>query len=372
LVLTRTKTLEHHIKLWYNTKMDKDLEVNNLKLSPKEQENLRKRIIRVALKNLRPDGTPYVSKVAEICECSKAHVSSTWKKYKLGGVAGIKAIKIGRPKNSGKLTIEQQKEVRKLIIDKCPEQLKLKGFLWDRQNIQRLIKDRYDITITLQNISVYLKSWGMTPQRPITKSYKQQPEQIKKWLDEDYPKIKEQAKKENAEILWGDETGCQNETNYVKGYAPIGQTPTMPIGNTKLRINMISAISNQGKLRFMFYEGSMNAKLIIEFMSRLLKRATRKIFLILDNLSSHHAKIVREWLAKRIDKIQVFFLPPYAPQYNPDEYLNGNLKREMAKEKYSETTKELEDKARNIMRKIQKDHKHVASFFQKEEVRYAG
>ena len=352
--------------------MDKELEVNNLKLSTKEQEQLRKRIIRTALKNLKPNGKINVTKVAEICECSKGHVSGTWKKYQLGGVSAIKAVKIGRPKNSGKLSIEQQKEIRKLIVDKCPDQLKLKGFLWDRQNIQRLIKDKYSITIALQNISVYLKNWGMTPQRPITKNYKQNPEHIKKWLDEEYPKIKNQAKDEDAEILWGDETGCQNETNYVKGYAPIGQTPTMPTGNTKLRINMISAISNQGKLRFMFYEGSMNAKLIIEFMRRLLKRATRKIFLILDNLSSHHAKIVREWLAKRKYKIEVFFLPPYAPQYNPDEYLNGNLKREMAKEKYSETVAELESKARNIMRKIQKDHKHVASFFQKKEVRYAG
>jgi len=352
--------------------MEKELEVNNLKLNTKEQESLRFKIIRFAKKNLKPNGIPDVSRVAEICECSDSHVRKTWAKYQKDGLNLVKATKMGRPKNSGKLTQEQQKEIRKLIVDKCPEQLKLKGFLWDRQNIQRLIKDKYSITIALQNISIYLKKWGMTPQRPITKSYKQNPEHIKKWLDGEYSKIRQQAKEENAEILWGDETGCQNETNYAKGYAPIGQTPTMPIGNTKLCINMISAISNQGKLRFMFYKGSMNAKLIIEFMSRLLKRATRKTFLILDNLSSHHAKIVREWLAKRKDKIEVFFLPPYAPQYNPDEYLNGNLKREMAKEKYSETVDELETKARNIMRKIQKDTKHVASFFQKKEVRYAG
>ena len=352
--------------------MENELVVNNLKLSPKEQETLRKRIIRTALKNLTPEGTVMVSKVAEICECSKSHVSNTWKKYQAGGISAIKAIKMGRPKDSGSLTIEQQKEIRQLIIDKYPEQLKLKGFLWDRQNIQKLIEDKFALILTLQAISKYLKSWGMTPQRPITKNYKQNPEHIRKWLEEDYPKIKEQAKEENAEILWCDETGVQNQANYVKGFAPKGLTPTMPVGNPKLRINMISAISNQGKLRFMFYEGNMNAKLLIEFMSRLFKRASRKIFLILDNLPSHHAKIVKEWLVKRRDKIQVFFLPSYAPQYNPDEYLNGNLKREMAKDRYSETVKELEGKARNIVRGFQKDPAHVKSFFQKKEVRYAG
>ena len=352
--------------------MEKVLEVNNLKLSPKEQETLRKRIIRTALKNLKPDGKVNITKVAEICECSKGHVSGTWKKYQLTGVDGIKAVKIGRPKNTGKLTDSQQKEIKKLIIDKNPNQLKLKGFLWDRQNVQKLIKLKFDVSITLQAISDYLKKWGMTPQRPITKSYKQQPEKVQKWLDEEYPKIKQRAKEEKAEILWGDETGIQNETNYVKGYAPIGKTPTMPKGNHKLRINMISAISNQGKLRFMFYNGTANAKTIIKFMSRLIWRADKKIFLILDNLKSHHAKIVKEWLLERTHKIEVFFLPSYSPELNPDEYLNGNLKREMAKGDFSKTEKELENKARNIMKSIQKNHEHVVSYFRKEEVRYAG
>ena len=352
--------------------MEKELEVNNLKLNTQEQEALRFKIVRCAKKQFESGGELKFAMIAEICECSERHVRNTWKRYKEGGIAAVKAKKMGRPKDSGKLSPKQQKEVRGLIIDKDPNQLKLKGFLWDRENVQKLIKQKYDITIALSNIGKYLKSWGMTPQRPITKSYKQQPEQVQKWLDEEYPKIKQRAKIEQVEILWGDECGIQNETNYIKGYAPIGQTPIMPKGPYKLRINMISAISNQGKLRFMFYKGSCNAKTIIKFMSRLIWRADRKIFLILDNLKSHHAKIVQKWLAKRIDKIEVFFLPSYSPELNPDEYLNGNLKREMAKGDFATTEKELEDKARDIMKIIQKNHGHVASFFQKKEVRYAG
>jgi len=351
--------------------MEKELEVNNLRLSPTEQENLRLRIIRVAKKNLKSNGKPDVKKVSEICECSMSHVKMTWKKYCDSGISAIKAVKMGRPQNSGKLSIEQQNKVKKLIVEKNPDQLKLPGFLWDRENVRDLIKQLYKVDIALQNISVYLKKWGFSPQRPAKRNYKQDPARIDKWLNEVYPEIKERAKQENAEIAWGDETGCQNECNYVKGYAPIGQTPVMPVTTDKIRINMISAITNQGKLRFMFYEGSMNAKTLIRFMGRLIKGASRKIFLIVDNLPSHHAIIVRKWLEKHRDQIEVFYLPPYAPEYNPDEYLNGNLKREMAEKGYSKTVAELEAKARGTMKNFQNNAKHVASFFKVKFVKYA-
>ena len=278
--------------------MEKELEVNNKKLSPDAQETLRLRIIRTAKKNLHPNGKPKVKAIAEICECSMGHVSGTWKKYQEDGISAIKAVSMGRPVNSGKLTPEQQAEVRKLIVDKCPEQLKIKGFLWDRERVRELVCRLFKIKLTVQAMGSYLKKWGMTPQRPAKRNYKQQPEVIQRWLNEDYPAIKQRAKEENAEIHWGDETGCQNETNYVKGYAPIGQTPILPAGNPKLRINMISSITNQGKLRFMFYQENMNAKVMVRFMRRLIKDSLRKIFLILDNLRPHHATIVTDWIKK--------------------------------------------------------------------------
>jgi len=351
--------------------MEKELIVNNLKLSANEQEQLRKRIIRTAKKNLRPNGKPYVTLVAEICECSIGHVSGTWKKYSEKGVTALNAVKTGRPKNSGALNVEQQKIITKLITDKCPEQLKLKGFLWDRQSVCDLVKRIYGVKLTVQAMSKYLKKWGFSAQRPLKRNYKQNPEKVQQWLEEEYPAIKERAKTENAEIMWGDETGCQNESNYIKGYAPVGKTPILPYSGDKIRTNAISAITNQGKLRFMFYRGSMNAKLLIVFMERLIRGLDRKIFLILDNLKSHHAIIVQEWLKKHKEQMELFFLPPYAPEYNPDEYLNGNLKREMAKKGSSSSVDELESKARGVLKKFQKNPKHIASFFRAKFVKYA-
>ena len=351
--------------------MEKELTVDNRKLSPSEQEALRKRIVRTAKKNLKPDGKINAEVVAEICECSTSHVGHTWKKYLDGGVDAIKAVVMGRPKNSGSLSDKQQAEIRKLIVDKCPEQMKLKGYLWDRERVCELVYRLYKVKLTVQAMGKYLKKWGFSVQRPVKRNHKQNPAEVNKWLEEEYPAIKERAKEENAEIAWGDEACCQNESNYVKGYAPIGQTPVLPVGNEHFRISMISAITNQGKLRFMFYKGGMNAKRMIEFMRRLIKEASRKIFLILDNLKAHHAKVVKEWLEKHKDEIEVFFLPPYSPEYNPDEYLNGNLKREMAKKGYAETVDALESKARCTMKSFQKNVAHVASFFKAKPVQYA-
>jgi len=351
--------------------MEKELEVNNLKLSSKEQEMLRLKIIRVSKTTLKKNGKVDTKRVAEICECSLRHVQSTLKKYGDGGIVAVKSVAMGRPQNSGVLTVKQQWHIRKMIVDKHPEQLKLKGFLWDRESVCDLIFRFYGVKISLQATGDYLRKWGFTPQRPRKVNYKQNPRRVNDWLQKEYPAIRKRAKAEKAEIMWGDETSCQNETNYVKGYAPIGKTPMLPVGDHKLRVSMISAITNQGKLRFMFYRESMNAKLMIEFLDRLIQGSQRKIYLILDNLKVHHATIVREWLEGRKRQIELFFLPSYAPEYNPDEYLNGELKRRMAKNRYAESVDELESNARHIMKKMQGNPEHIARLFKAKDVLYA-
>lgn len=345
--------------------MENELEFDARRLSPAEKETLRKKIVRLMKKH------GDVKAVKEMCECSLRHVYNVMKTYNEEGVEGIKAEKVGRKPDSGALTIEQQGKVQKCLIEKNPDQLKLPGCLWDRRNIQGLIEQLFQITLTLQAISIYLKKWGFTPQRPIKRHYKQNPAEIKEWLEDEYPKIKERAKAENAEINWGDETGCQNESNYIKGYAPKGQTPVLAVGNEHIRVNMISAITNRGKMRFMFYREKMNAKVLIKFMRRLIKDSDRKIFFIIDNLRVHHAKIVTAWVEKHKDRIEIFYLPNYAPEYNPDERLNGNLKRELANKGFSRNEDEIESKARGTMRAFQRDPAHITSYFQDKPVQYA-
>lgn len=353
--------------------MEKELEFNNLKLTTDEQEKLRKKIIRIAKKNLMPNGSVRNKKVSEICECSVSHVRSTWKKYITDGVSAIKSVKMGRPKGAGcKLTPEQQNQIIKQITEKDPNQLKLPGFLWDRKLVAGLVKREFGIEMPLSTMGYYLAKWGFTAQRPKNKHYKQNAKEVETWLNETYPDIAKQAKEESAEIFWVDETGIHNSSNYVKGYAPKGQTPTVLIASEHIRINMISAITNQGKLRFHFYREKMNQNLFIDFLIRLIKSSDRKIYAIVDNLKVHHGvAILKPWLEANTDKIKIFYLPSYAPELNPDEYLNNNLKHEMSKKGYSIDEDEVQEKAMSVMRSISKKKSRVSDFFEHPDVQYA-
>jgi transposase len=342
-----------------------ELIIDAVKMTPKEQENLRLQIIRLHKKGKT------TAEIVELTDAKIRSVQSTVRNYKIGGIAAVKQKKMGRPHGSTKLTLQQVKEIQKIIVDKTPEQMKFKFALWDRRNIAELIEQKYKVIMPLSTMGYYLRKWGFTAQRPYTKHYKQNPVAVQKWMDEEYPEIKDQAKLEGGEIFWGDETGVQNESNYIKGYAPKGQTPTLKTGNDKMRINMISALSNQGALRFMCYQDNMNQQKLIVFMKRLVKDSSRKVFLVLDNLTVHHGKLVKAYLDKNKESIEVFYLPSYAPERNPDEYLNGNLKREIAKHGHAKSMKELHSNTSCIMRKIQNNKEHVKSYFKNDFIKYA-
>ncbi|MDR1002313.1 MAG: IS630 family transposase, partial [Oscillospiraceae bacterium] len=238
-----------------------------------------------------------------------------------------------------------------IIIDKTPEQLKFKECMWSRANIRELILYKYKIDMPLSTLGYYLERWGFSVQRPVQRAYKQDEEQVKNRVETEFPGISERAEAENAEIFFGDETGLQNHTSYLRGYAPIGKTPMVRTEAKHIKINMLSAISNRGKLRFVLYRDAMNADKLIDFMRRLVHDSMKKVFLVLDNLRVHHAKKVTAWLAAHKEKIEVFYLPPYAPEYNPDELLNGDLKRGISKRPSPRSDAELEHNVRSHLKK---------------------
>jgi transposase len=203
------------------------------------------------------------------------------------------------------------------------------------------------------------------------KHYKQSETAVETWLETEYPEIEKKAREVKAQIYWIDETGIANTSNYVRGYAPRGKTPTMPIASEHIRVNMISAITNQGKVRFHFYRDKLNQDFYITFLKRLMRNAKGKIFAIADNLKVHHGLVLQDWAKRYAYKLSLYFLPSYSPELNPDEYLNNTLKHEMAKRGYSRNADEVEKKARSIMRSIQSTKGKAASFFHHEKVRYA-
>ena len=294
------------------------------------------------------------------------------KTFRSLGALGLKRQKRGRRSVEQRLLSEaQEAEVNKLITDKCPDQLKLPFALWTREAVRDLIKARFDVTLALRTITDYLKRWGFTPQRSMKRATERQDTKIEKWLKMDYPKIKKRAKKEGAEIHWGDETGLSNQANYGRSFAPKGQTPVIQRTARRHTTSMISSITNRGSARFMIYEGALNADLFLAFLKRLIKTAKRKVFLIVDNLRVHKAHKVTAWVDKHKDRIELFFLPAYAPEHNPDEFLNNDVKQTIARRPVAKSKDALQASLRSYMRGLQRQPNKVQSFFKTPSTRYA-
>ena len=275
---------------------------------PKEsQEEKRRTAIKLWKKS-----TP-TSEISEILDVSIRSVQLWISKYKKGGLGALKTKPLGHGEGVGRtLTKDQESRIKGLITDHYPDQLKLDYVLWTRKAVMELIAQEYGVLMPVRTVGEYLKRWGFTPQKPAKRAYEQNPKQVKKWLDEEYPSIKARAKAENAEIYWGDETGVRNDSQHERGFAPKGKTPVVKLNAKRASLNMISAVTNQGKVRFHLYEGTMDADRFIGFLKRLIKTSERKVYLIVDNLRVHHAYVVRDWLDEYEDEIEVFYLPSYS------------------------------------------------------------
>lgn len=336
-------------------------------LNQETQYELRKQVVR-----LKQKGELGNHAISEIVGLSHTYISTIWKKFQRGGWDAIKPGVRGRRFGAQReLSADQEAAIQALLVDKTPDQLKLAFALWTRDAVRLAIKQQTGIDLPLRTITDYLKRWGFTPQKPTKRAYEQNPKAVAQWHETVYPQIQARAKQEKADIHWGDETGIQNDAYNAKGFAPKGKTPVVRINATKSRVNMISAITNRGKVRFMLYRETMTSQVLIKFMSRLVKDAPRKVFLILDNLRVHHSHDVKAWLEANKEAIAVFYLPSYSPELNPDEYLNGDLKHSIRSGLPARTEKELVKKTNSFMRKLQNRPHHVRNYFRHPKIAYA-
>jgi transposase len=268
-----------------------------------------------------------------------------------------------------------ERAVVRSIRGGCPDQMLLPFALWSRAAVVALIEKRTRRSVSLSTAGRYLRRWGMTPQKPMRRAYERDPAAVAAWLKEQYPAIRRRAKEENALILWGDEMGLRSDDPVGRSYAPRGKTPVVDATGKRFGCNMISAIGNLGQLWFMVFAGQLDAKLFTEFLARLLRAGRgRRLFLIVDSHPAHKAAKVRRWLderpAGRSDRLELFFLPGYSPELNPDECLNQDTKQAM-KNHRPRHQDELIGNVRGHLRRRQKQPHVVRRFFQEKHVRYA-
>ena len=335
-------------------------------LSPAAQEALRKRAVAAVVGGMKQ------CDVAQAFGVSAYIVSQWMKRYRAAGEQALNARKKG-PKTGTRtlLTPRQAETLRRLIVDKCPEQLKLPFYLWSREAVQALILRKCGVAVSINTAGNYLRAWGFTVQKPVRRAYEQNAAAVQRWLTEEYPALQRRAKAAKAVIYWGDEMGLRSDDQVGRSYGLRGQTPVIPGTGQRFGCNMISAITNLGHLSFQVFEGSFKVKVFLGFLTRLVKQATRKVFLIVDGHPVHRAKLVHAWREEHKEEIELIYLPGYSPELNPDEMLNQDVKASALRQRRPKNVRQLKADARSYLFSTQKRPDVVRSYFEERHVQYA-
>ena len=333
-------------------------------LSPDAQEDLRFRVVQALRGGMKK------SVAARTFGVSRTSLDRWLAIVELGNITSLKSKPRGRPKGT-RLAPHQAATTVRLITDRCPDQLKLPFALWTREAVQQLLAARFGLEVSVWTVGRYLAKWGLTPQKPLRRAYERDPVAVQHWLDEEYPAIEKQAKAENAEIHWGDQMGLRSDHQTGTSYGRRGQTPVIPGTGQRFRCNMMSTITNRGELSFMVFKENFNGAVFIKFVTRLLRLRQRKVLLIVDRHPGHRSAEVQRWLARHAERLEVFFLPGYSPDLNPDEFLNQDVKSNALGRQRPATRAELIDDVRSYLRSTQRQPTIVKSYFHAESVRYA-
>ena len=289
--------------------------------------------------------------------------------YRRGGWGQLDARKRGgRPP---KLDGRALRWIYNTVVNKNPQQLNFPFALWTAAMVRTLIAERFNIDLSHSSVCRLLNQLGLTAQRPLWRAYQQSPETVKRWLETDYPSIRRRAKRAGAQIFFADEAGVRSDYHSGTTWGKRGQTPVVSSTGARFGANLISAISAQGELRFMLTKGRVNAAVFIQFLRRLLVNATKPIFLIVDGHPTHRAKSVAKFVAEQADMLELFFLPPYSPELNPDEYVWNDLKSQCTGRKVINSLTQLRQMIVSHMRQLQKLPMLVRSFFHAPTTRYA-
>jgi transposase len=336
------------------------------RLSPAAQEEIRRRAVSAV------ENGASRTEVGETLGIPRQTIGLWVKAYRAGGEGALASGRRGRKAGSGgKLSELPEARVCELLRDRRPEQLKLPFYLWTRDAVAQLIEREFGIRVSRWTAGRYLKRWGFTPQVPVRRAWEQSEEAVKKWLKEEYPKVRQEAKREGARIYWGDEMGLRSDHTAGRSYSPKGKTPVVRGTGQRFGCNMISAITNQGALSFMVFKETFTVAVFLRFLRRLIRQNQKRVYLIVDGHPVHRANLVSAWLEKHQASIRMIRLPSYSPELNPDEMLNQDVKNNAVGRQRPRTRDELIKGVRQYLRHRQRQPKVVQAYFQEGNVLYA-
>lgn len=335
------------------------------KLSPEAQADLRRRVMAAVRAGMGK------TEAARTFGVTRQSVHNWTNAMEDGGMSALRARKRGPKPGTRMLRPHQAATIVRSITASCPDQLRLPFALWTRDAVIELARRRFGVRLSLSTVGRYLRAWGLTPQKPMRRAYERDPAAVRAWLDEQYPAIARRAKREKAEIHWGDEMGLRSDHQAGTSYSRRGVTPVIPGTGKRFGCNMISTVTNRGTLAFMVFTERFTARVCLKFLRRLVRHARRKVFLILDGHPVHKAAMVRRWAAASAGKIELFLLPSYSPDLNPDEFLNNDVKANSLGRRRPADRHEMIADLRAYLRGTQRRPEIVRCYFHAESVRYA-
>lgn len=320
----------------------------------------------MAIRLIQSDRT--FDEVAEITGFGRSTILEWWRNYRREGESGL--LTKDAPGRPSSLTPRQLRELYALIEATTPSLFGFGVELWTRAIIRDLIRQRFKVSVSIVTVGRILESIGLSPQRPLYRAFQQDPEKVEKWKKETYPKIRKDAAAVGASIFFADEAAVRTDFHAGTTWAPVGQTPVVKSTGERKAIMMASAITSRGELRFHLHEGSFKAENFIEFCKQLLGDAEGDIFLIVDGSSVHTAKKVKEFVKSTEGRLQLFFLPPYSPELNPDEWVWKNVKNDKIGRAAIAGKNDLKSKCVSALRHLHKTPGKVRGFFSDPSLAY--
>ena len=345
--------------MWYTVPMN---EFDGRKINRKALEEIRIR----AVKRVEAGESPEV--VIKALGLTRPRIYEWLAKYREGGVEALLSSKAsGRPP---KLPGNALQKIYRMVVGKDPRQLKFPFALWTRGMVRELIRREFDVRLSEVSVGRLLHKLGLSPQRPVRRAFQQDQHLVVDWMAKDFPTIKKMAQKAGADIFFGDEASVRSDYHSGTTWAPKGKTPVVVTTGARFKVNVISAVSPKGELRFMATENNVNAKVFCEFLSCLLADATAPVFLIVDNHPVHRSKEVHKFVSETEGKLKIFYLPPYSPELNPDELVWNYLKNHHTGRMSHGGKNEFQERVVSIMQSLQQLKDKVRGFFRHPILKY--
>ena len=332
-------------------------------LPPVMQQSLRHKAIDLYLNGVGP------TDISKQLRVSRQSVYNWIKSHSQKGIKGLKIRKRGRPRGT-QLKPWQCAQIVNLVKKYKPDELSLHFLVWTREAVAVLINKKFQISVSKWTVGRYLAKWGFSPQKPARRAIEQDSKAIEKWLQIEYPLIQRLSKKEMATIHWGDEMGLRSDHSVGRTYGLIGQTPVVRRTGNRFSCNMISTITNLGRLSFMIFHENFTSEIFLKFLKRLIQQSTRKVFLIVDRHRAHRSMEVQLWLKRHEEAIRIFYLPSYCPELNPDELLNQDVKAYLGKKRIQNKS-EMTNSLSSYLKMRQKQPDVIQNFIMGCHPRYA-